>query len=292
LGKTIEVGLPISRIEGNDAWREDLIAATAGNFDYVVPHHYCHLYEDDGSSIEDNILGKNYWALDRALDINQILDDVVPGQNAYQYDSEWAPIYHETSGETGGASVRTGNIYGTLHSAVRLIYYAKGDFVKAASAWTALGKKTTTMGHSFLPLYDLTGSGRTYNYWLYYYFNRHLGDDILDITGTVPYYTPQLGSLSEFAGPEVPMLVTKTGNKIYIVAANGSRTQDETATFNLSNFTVNSAVGVRMTNNDIDAHPLIATKSTVVNNFTVNVSNNTVTFPMQKHSIVFITLTQ
>ena len=291
LGKTIEIGLPISRIDWNKAWREDLMSVTAGNFDYVVPHHYCHLYETDGSSIEDNILGKNYWALDRALDINQILNDVPANQNAYQYDSEWAPIYHDSSGNVGDFAVRTGNIYGTLHSAVRLIYYAKGEFVEAASAWTSIGKTPTSMGYGLLPLYDFESDKRTYKFWLYYYFNRHLGDDILELTGTVPYYTPQLGSLSEFSGPEVPMLITKTSTNIYIVAVNGSWANDHTATLNLSDFVVGNTAGVRMTNDDIDAHPLIDAKGDVVEYFSVSVSNNVITFPVEKHSVAFVTLT-
>ena len=78
------------------------------------------------------------------------------------------------------------------------------------------------MGWGLLPLNDLGGSSRTYKFWLYYYFNRHLGDDVLRISGTVPYYTPQHSTLSDFAGPETPMLVTRTDNIIYIIAVNGS----------------------------------------------------------------------
>ncbi len=66
-------------------------------------------------------------------------------------------------------------------------------------------------------------------YWLYYYFNRHLGEWALDLQGTAPFYTPAAADglsdqPAELAGPVTPALVTlsKDGKSLYLVVANGS----------------------------------------------------------------------
>ncbi len=68
---------------------------------------------------------------------------------------------------------RNANIIGTVHRAVRLIYYAREGILRGASGWQML---SALNGQGFGILSQQAPEQRFLLYWLYYYFNRHVGE--------------------------------------------------------------------------------------------------------------------
>ncbi len=93
-------------------------------------------------------------------------------------------------GEAADYVDRNGNIFGVLHRAVRLIYYAREGMLRGASSWQMLNR---VGAQGFGILFQQEPDKRAMLYWLYYYFNRHVGAQALDPQGTAPYYTPAEG---------------------------------------------------------------------------------------------------
>jgi alpha-L-arabinofuranosidase len=140
---------------------------------------------------------------------------------------------------------------------------------------------------------------RTMNYWLYYYINRHVGDFVLDINGVCPYYTTKNLTGSYYQNIDVPMtpvLVTINSNKseLYCVVVNGSWENEYPFEMSVSNFTADSGSGVRLSSDNIDASPILNDKSEFVSAFTPKVTTksaeSTLSFTLQPHSVVFVTL--
>ncbi len=119
--------------------------------------------------------------------LNALIQAYNPGQDVYQYDTEWGMHSGGPNGERADYVDRNANIFGTLHRAVRLIYYTREDILRGASSWEMFCR-TNSQGFGILS--PDAPDKRFMIYWLYYYFNRHVGEWVLDMNGTAPYYYP------------------------------------------------------------------------------------------------------
>ncbi len=283
-----QLGLDIFGNNDNVMWGNYLLKQLAGQYDFVAPHYY-YWANLKTTPFEEVVLTGNYQMLDRALRTQALIRAYNPARDAYQYDTEWGVLGHQ-AGEEEGFNVRTANIMATTHVAVRMIYYAREDILRGASGWCLLGwiKKCAN------GILTLNAPEKRYMlYWLYYYFNRHVGETVAAMEGTAPYYQPQQARDRErFGGPLTPTLATlsKDEKELYLVIANGSWTTSVPCRVRLQNFTVGRATGVVLTNDDLDANPLLERKEDFVKDFTVAIEGDAVTCAIPPHAVVFVTL--
>ncbi|MEI8289276.1 MAG: hypothetical protein WCH99_07370 [Verrucomicrobiota bacterium] len=275
----------------NVKWGNYLLRQLAGEYDFVAPHYYCgaNLHQ---LSFEEIALTENYRMLDRALRIQALMRAYNPGRNVYQFDTEWGMICRTPDGKEADDEPRNANIIGTLHRAVRLIYYAREDILRGASSWQMLNKLNAP---GFGILAQEAPEKRFMLYWLYYYFNRHLGEWALATDGTAPFYQPELAAdRAQFTGPLTPTLATlsKDGRELYLVIANASWAQAVPCRVHLQNFAAGRAGGVLLTGSSLDASPLLERKEEAVRNFPVVRVGDDLTCTIPAHSVVFVTLEQ
>jgi alpha-L-arabinofuranosidase len=269
-------------------WGNYLLKQLAGDYDLVAPHYYC------GADVhklpfEQIVLTENYRMLDRALTIKALLRAYNSNRPVYQYDTEWGMICGTPEGKDADYEDRNANIIGTLHRAVRLIYYAREDVLRGASGWQMLSRLNA---QGFGILSQESPEKRFMLYWLYYYFNRHLGEWVLGIDGRAPYF--QLtDAKAAFKGPLTPVLasLSRDGRELYLVIANGSWAKSVACRIGIENFTAHSAKGTLLSNDKLDGKPLLEKKSDAVSDFPVNAIGKGTEFTLPPHAVVFITLT-
>ncbi len=268
-------------------WGQALIARLAGHYDWIAPHYYCFIDAYD-SDFEDVVLTGNYHVMDLLLQTRHVLAVHNPGRKVVQYDTEWGLHSRGPDGEKAGLAFRNGNVYGTLHRAVRLIYYARENLLAAASSWEMFSTDSTP-GMGFFS--KASPEKRHMLYWLYYYFNRHVGDRALAMDGEAPYHTGTYKHV-ERTGPLTPAMVTADddGRTLYVVAANGSWGRDVPARIDLGGFPAAEAAGVRLGHDGRDAHPRSARKADFVTDLPVRLDGGALTFDLPAHSVVFITV--
>jgi len=272
-------------------WGNYLLKALAGDYDFVAPHYYC------GASVhklpfEEIALTENYRMLDRALQMNALLRAYNPKREVYQYDTEWGMICGTPDGKQADYEDRNANIIGTLHRAVRLIYYAREDILRGASGWQMFSRLGA---QGFGILSQEAPDQRFLLYWLYYYFNRHVGEWVLALDGTAPHHSPrQEADRARFTGPLTPALVTlsEDGRAMYLVIANGSWSRAVPCQVQLRNFQARQAAGVLLTNDKLDAKPLLARKEDAISDFAVRLAGDKAICVIPPHSVVFVTLTR
>ncbi|MDF3128764.1 hypothetical protein P0Y35_06105 [Kiritimatiellaeota bacterium B1221] len=233
-----------------------LLKGAAGHYDWVAPHYYDFLnaYEN---SFEDVVLAANYKTMTEILANQKLLDTYNPERRVTQYDTEWAHHSPGPDQEGGRYHPRLGNVYGTLHCAVRLIYYARENLVEGAGAWELFAPDDRSMG--FISSSD--PERRTLRYWLYYYFTRHLGEKVVGIEGVAPWFTAtQTGrgsyqGVREFSGPVTPVLATRSedGRKLFFIVVNGSWDRSFPAEFYVRGDKVRSAKGFSLSQDERDA---------------------------------------
>jgi hypothetical protein len=261
----------------------------AGRYDFVAPHYYCgaNLHK---LSFEDITLSENYRMLDRALRIQALLRAYNGARPVYQYDTEWGMICSTADGKDADYEDRNANILGTVHRAVRLIYYAREDIVRGAGGWQMLSRRDA---QGFGILSQEAPDQRFLLYWLYYYFNRHVGQWVLPIDGTAPYYQPRQEA-GGCAGPLTPVLATLSGdgNEIYLVLANGSWTRAVPCRVTLRDFRAAQARAIVLSSDKLDGKPLLERKEEAVSDFPVGLAGEEMTCTLGPHAIVFVTLSR
>lgn len=285
------VGLAIT---DSQAWGNFLLKEGAGSYDFVVGHYYASVREIHRRKFEVAVLTENYATLDRILRVNALIKAYNPGRDVYQFDTEWGVHSAGPNGEVADAVDRNANIFGALHRAVRLIYYAREGMLRGASSWQMLSR----VGHQgFGVLAQEKPTQRFMIYWLYYYFNRHLGSQVLAIDGTAPYYTPAAGDdpvtkPGAFPGPQTPLLATRSedGAELYLVLVNGS--WDGAVPFGVTvrNFAAGHASAVCLSSSDPDGKPLLERKEDFVGDLPLQLSGDRLTGVLPPHSAVFVTL--
>lgn len=270
-------------------WGNYLLRQLAGDYDFVAPHYYCSA-DVRKLPFEEVALTENYRMLDRVLRTQALLRAYNPGRDVYQYDTEWGMICNAPGGKDADYEGRNANIVGTLHRAVRLIYYAREDILRGASGWQMLSRLDAP---GFGILAQASPEKRFMLYWLYYYFNRHVGEWALAMDGVAPYHQPQReADRAQFSGPLTPALTTlsRDGREIRLVIANGSWSRAVPCRVRLKNFITGRAVGVVLTNDNLDGAPLLDRKEDAVREFPVACEGNEVTCLLPPHAVVFVTL--
>jgi len=283
-----KIGLEVYGIGNYPKWDNYLLKKLAGQYDFVSPHYY-YWANLKTKPFEEVVLTGNYQTLDKILREQALIRAYNPGRDVCQYDTEWGVLGHQ-DGEEEGFDVRTSNIVGVMHMAVRLIYYAREDTLRGASAW-CLVSWIKKLANSFLTLG--APDKRCMAYWLFYYFNRHLGEWALDIEGVAPYYQPKEKSdRAKFSGPQTPVLATlsKDESELYLVIANGSWTKPASCNASLANFTAAASAGVMISNDDLDRSPLLDRKEDAVKDFPFAIENGELSCVIPAHSVAFITL--
>ena len=282
-----QLGVDICR--DNVRWGNFLLKELAGDYDFVAPHYYC------GADLhrlpfEEIVLTENYRMLDRALRINALLRTYNPQRETYQYDTEWGMICRAPDGKEADYEGRNANIIGTLHRAVRLIYYAREGMLRGASSWQMLNRLDAP---GFGILAQEAPDKRFMLYWLYYYFNRHVGEWALAMDGVAPFSEPtRQTDRVQFSGPLTPVLATlsKDGLDMDLMIANGSWTRAVPCRVRLKNFAAKRATGVLLTSNDPNGSPLLERKEDFVSDFPVQMDAAVLTCEIPPHSVVFVTL--
>jgi hypothetical protein len=241
---------------------------------------------------ESAVLADNYKVLNDALKLDALMRACNPGRDVFQYDTEWGAGGDGPQG--AGNEYRNANILGTLYRAVRLIYYAREGMLRGAGSWCLF---TMLKSPGFGVLSQEAPKQRLLIYWLYYYFNRHVGAQVLPIEGTAPYYTPAKGEDpydKPYPGPLTPAVATLSadGRQLYLVVANGSWGQAFPCSVTTRGFSAQAASGVLLSNNDLDGNPLLQRKEDAISDLPVTVEGAKMTCKVPPHSVVFITLTK
>jgi alpha-L-arabinofuranosidase len=141
-------------------------------------------------------------------------------------------------------------------------------------------------------------------YYLNYYLGRYVGDEVVDTSGTCPYYEKSnVTSDYEWNGqgpydvslPKAPALVTRSrdGKHLYLVVANGTAAENLPCRVELKGFAAGAAEGKRLTQSSIDAPALVEKESDVVGPLPVELENGgkALAFEAAAHSVSFISLT-
>jgi len=282
-----QIGMDIDA--GHVRWGNYVLQQLTGCYDFVASHYYCGA-DVHKLSFEDITLSENYRMLDRALRVQALLRAYNGDRPVYQYDTEWGMICSTADGKEADYEDRNANIIGTMHRAVRLIYYAREDIVQGASGWQMLSRLG---GQGFGILSQEAPDQRFMLYWLYYYFNRHVGQWVLQMDGTAPYHQPGQEA-GELAGPLTPVLATLSGdgNEMYLVMANGSWTRAVPCRVRLRDFRAAKARGVVISSNKLDGKPLLERKEEAASDFPVGTTGEEVNCTLPPHAIVFVTLSR
>jgi len=281
-----KIGLPVN--PHSPTWCSYLLQRAAGHYDFVVGHHYC-FADVNRWRFEDIVLSANYHKLLEVLKLNALIRQFNPAREVVQLDTQWGMHSHGSKGERADYVNRNANIYGTLHRAVRLIYYAREDILRGASSWEMF-TRLNSPGFGFLA--QEAPQKRSMFYWLYHSFNRHVGQDVLAIEGTAPFHTGRVGK-TEVKGPLTPALVTASeGNReVYVVVANGSWDNSYPCRIAFRGFLPHKALGITLSHSDPDAHPFVDRAADVLGDLSVAIAGGNLSFTLPPHSVAFITLT-
>lgn len=267
------------------AWGNGVLKAAAGHYDFIVPHHYAGASGKPKACIEYVALTLNYQKLDRILRLNELARQYNPDREVYQYDTEW--------GMTGlEPEARNANIYGTLHRAVRLISMLREPVIRGASSWEMFSNPKYP---TFMVLSRHEPGKRGMIYWLYRELNRHVGDWVVELGGTSPYYKPTTsedpeGRLATAAGPLTPAVATvaEDGSKLYVVIANASWDEAQACEIQLDGFAASKPMATSLSHPDPDAHPLVKDKADVLRPLAVAVADQTLHLTLPAHSVTFV----
>lgn len=100
-------------------WGEKLLTNGVGFYDFSIMHNYS-FKNAYSTNFENIVITDNCYSLGIIAKYNEIMKR--PNPNAVQYDTEWE-LHMGTNAYTGADyNVTNGNIIGTMHRAVRLIY--------------------------------------------------------------------------------------------------------------------------------------------------------------------------
>jgi len=287
-----QIGIGIHK--NSQKWGTYVLQQTAGYYDFVAAHHYSFVRSIHTCKFETAVLTANHKALDDCLRVNALIRACNPDREVVQIDTEWGMHCAGPNGERADYVDRNANIFGTVHRAVRLIYYAREGMLAGASSWQMLNR---VGAQGFGVLAPKAPDKRFMLYWLYHYFNRHVGEWALELDGTAPYYVPPTEDTVAYkpgdqGGPQTPVLATlsKDDNTLYVVIANGSWSESTPCRMEVRNFPVSEARGVLLSNSDPDGKPLLNRKEDLVSPLPVSIEDDVLTCVIPSHSVVFLTL--
>ena len=132
---------------------------------------------------------------------------------------------------------------------------------------------------------------RSMNYWLYYYFNRHVGRWVLAIDGTAPYCEGTAGGRM-YRGPLTPVVATLSADaqQLYLVLANGSWQATVRARVALRGFVPRRGTGVVLSHSDPDGDPFVAVREDLVRDLLVEIEGHELTTLLPPHAVAFVAI--
>ncbi|MBU0608451.1 MAG: hypothetical protein KKI08_11235 [Armatimonadetes bacterium] len=290
--KQVQPGAQIGiAITDSQSWGNYLLKQAAGSYDFVVGHYYAagnvHRRKFEAITLTDN-----FRVLERMLRVNALVKEYNPDRDVVQLDTEWGSHSAGPNGERADYVDRNGNIFGVLHRAVRLIYTAREGMLAGASAWQMLNRVNA---QGFGILFQQEPEKRSMLYWLYYYFNRHVGAQALNTVGTAPYYTPAEGDdptmkPGAYPGPMTPVLATLSadGKTVYVVIANGSWDQTVPCQIGWSHFTAVGSEAYVLSDSNPDGKPLLDSDDDFVKLLDPPTKPDGLTYDVPPHSVTFI----
>ena len=288
---TARIGIAIHR--HSQRWGNYVLKRAAGHYDFVVGHYYA-VSQAHRRTLEAAVLTENFRTLTHALRLNALIEAYNPGRGVYQLDTEWGMHSGGPKGERADYVDRNANLMGTLHRAVRLIYYAREGLLRGASSWEMFSRARS---QGFCVLSPDHPDRRSMIYWLYYHFNRHVGPHVLATEGTAPYYVPAAGDdpftkPGELPGPLTPVLATlrEDGRAVHLVVANGSWTRTVPCRIQFAGFRPAGADATLLSHDDLDGKPLLQRKEDFVHPFPVAIARDRLTCDIPPHSVVFLTV--
>lgn len=286
----VQIGISITN---EQSWGNRVLKQAAGSYDFAVGHYYA-VSNVMGRKFEPVVLSENYKTLDRILRFNALLQAYNPGREVYQLDTEWGMISSGPKGEEADYVDRNANIVGVVHRAVRLIYYAREGMLRGASCWQMLNRLNA---QGFGILAQQAPQKRFMLYWLYYYFNRHLGELALNPEGTAPFYSPGAGEdgqlqTGSYPGPLTPVLVTLRADRkwMYAVIANGSWDKVVPCKMTWSGFRARGAEAYVLSNDNLDAKPLLDKDDDLVTLAAPPTTETGLSYQVPPHSVTFIAI--
>lgn len=271
------------------AWGNRLLAQTAGHYDFVCPHFY-DFSKVHKTSFEDLVITGNHARLDEARQLNALLQAYNPDRPVSIYDTEWGLHSEAADGGKAWAEPRNANVVGTLYRAVRMLYYAREDVVEGAAGWNLF-----SMSHNpgFLLIASDKPEQRSMLFWLYHHFSRHLGDDVVSITGRAPYHPdPQDAGAPGFPLTPVMATLSADSSRLFVMIVNGSWERDMPARLRLAGFSARACNAVLLRHDDLNAHPLLKNDAEFVHDLPVTLAGDALSFTLPSHSITFLTLTR
>ena len=286
---------------GGSQTHDPILANAAGYYDFIAPHFYCHLQNLDKLPFERITLGGNAWVLNSyVMKTRELLAKYNPGKNIPILDTEWG-MHGYNSGEDVRAddSNRNGNIAGTLHRTIRMLYYLNEGLLDGAGQWCIL----TPVDRPGFAIVTINDDRQFLLYYLNYYLGRYVSDQVVDTSGTCPYYEQArvpsdyayTGAVYDVSMPKAPVLATKSkdGKRLYLIAANGTAAESLACTVTLQGFRAKAVEAKRLTQSGIDAPALVEKESDVVSALPVKLGQGgtTLRFEAAAHSVSFIELT-
>jgi len=278
-----QIGLPVN--PSSPTWCSYLLQKAAGHYNFVVGHHYC-FADVNRWRFEDIVLSANYHKLLEIHKLDALIRKCNPGREVGQLDTEWGMHSRGPKDEKADYVNRNANIYGTLHRAVRLIYYTREDILRGASSWEMF-TRLNSPGFGFLAQ-EAPGK-RSMLYWLYYHFNRHIGQWVVVLDGQAPFHAGRVGRV-EVTGPLTPAIATLSddGKTLYIAIVNGSWDKPQPCRVVLRGFAAGKATASVLTHSDPLAHPFVDREEEVISPLTLNVAPDALTCTLPAHCVAFI----
>jgi len=272
----------------NVRWGNLVLRQTAGDYDFVVGHYYSfpRIFQQP---FEEVVITENMRTLDLILKIQALIREYNGSRPVYQLDTEWGLHAGGPAGERADYVDRNANIWGVLHRAVRMIYYAREGMLRGASGWQMLNR---TAGQGFAILFSDAPESRSMLYWLYYYFNRHLGSELVAFEGEAPFYKAPSDPEGAFAAPLTPLVVTRepNGNRLWIILANGSWETAVPMQLRFRGFRPARYIGTLLTDHDLDGKPLLPPGKTFARPFQARLVEGELRGELPAHSVVFLTV--
>ncbi|MEM4315576.1 MAG: glycosyl hydrolase 53 family protein [Nitrososphaerota archaeon] len=305
-----QIGLSINGVEDltrREAWTQMVLEKTAGFYDFLIGHYY---NWSDGIVADDMLeyftLAYNY-AVMKVQAMQLEMAGQFPqnqGKHIYHYDTEWGAAGTRKAGDWNVYSEpRNGNTYGMLQRAVRLVYYLREGLVEGASTWTMFTRNPSSEP-AFGLLTHEDPNLRSMVYWLYYYFQRFLGDFVLDARGTAPYsywvfsHSLWQGLALPASGPSTPLIATKSsdGKQVSIIIVNASENNTPELHLLLGNFESKTMVSYVLRDNRQnwrDSSPFSTREEDFVQAYegiTLATNGRTITGRIPSRSVLFIKL--
>ncbi len=286
-----QVGISIAK--DNPMWSSYLLREAAGSYDFVVPH----LYTFPGSPMSKEkfsnvVLTENAKVLISALELNARIRDYNPQRPVPILDTEWGLHGGDLHTAVPGFVNRDSNIWASVHDAVRLIYYAREGLVRGASAWSMLSPNQQNPGLKFL--FADAPEQSSIRYWFYYYFLHHLGEWVVQLDGSSPFFRP--GNTPEaFAMPMTPAIATisEDGRRLFFIIANGGWDEGFDCRVHIRGFRpkhVSAVLFSDFRNDASTAHPLLERKEEAIRDLDFQIEKEDLRFELPGHSVALIEL--